>query len=118
MRPKRIQLKRTKGWKKPAGAVVVCRPGAFGNPFTVSAAEEAGYTRRGAVSAFEDWLAGNPWACGSDLFEAKRLAILSRLYELRGRDLACWCPLDAPCHADVLIDLANQPELEDASHAG
>lgn len=29
------------------------------------------------------------------------------LAELRGRDLACWCPLDQPCHADVLLELAN-----------
>jgi uncharacterized protein DUF4326 len=28
---------------------------------------------------------------------------------LRGRDLACWCPLDVPCHADVLLEVANQP---------
>ena len=27
--------------------------------------------------------------------------------ELRGRDLACWCPLDRPCHGDVLLELAN-----------
>ncbi len=27
--------------------------------------------------------------------------------ELRGRDLCCWCPLDQPCHADVLLELAN-----------
>lgn len=26
---------------------------------------------------------------------------------LRGHDLACWCPLDQPCHADVLLELAN-----------
>ncbi|MGE2733815.1 DUF4326 domain-containing protein [Mycolicibacterium vaccae] len=30
-------------------------------------------------------------------------------HELAGRDLACWCPLDDPCHADVLLDLANGP---------
>lgn len=29
---------------------------------------------------------------------------------LRGHDLACWCPLDQPCHADVLLDLANRPD--------
>ena len=28
--------------------------------------------------------------------------------ELRGKDLACWCPLNHPCHADVLLELANQ----------
>ena len=27
--------------------------------------------------------------------------------DLRGHDLACWCPLDQPCHADVLLELAN-----------
>lgn len=26
---------------------------------------------------------------------------------LRGKDLACWCPLDRPCHADVLLEIAN-----------
>ena len=30
--------------------------------------------------------------------------------ELRGRDLACWCPLDQPCHADVLLELANRED--------
>jgi hypothetical protein len=27
------------------------------------------------------------------------------LAPLRGKDLACWCPLDKPCHADVLLAL-------------
>ena len=112
--PRRIQRKRTKGWQMPDGAVYVGRPTKWGNPFPFSAAEEAGYTRHGAVSAFEDWLAGNPWACGSDKFEAKRQAILDSLPELRGRDLACWCPLvdekgnPVPCHADVLLEIANR----------
>jgi len=37
-----------------------------------------------------------------------RLAIADELAELRGKNLACWCPLDQPCHADVLLELANQ----------
>jgi hypothetical protein len=28
--------------------------------------------------------------------------------ELRGYDLACYCPLDEPCHADVLLAVANE----------
>lgn len=32
---------------------------------------------------------------------------ISEIGELRGKDLACWCPLDAPCHADVLLTVAN-----------
>jgi hypothetical protein len=36
---------------------------------------------------------------------------------LAGRDLACWCPLDKPCHADVLLELANpDPEQKSNSH--
>jgi len=27
--------------------------------------------------------------------------------ELRGHYLACWCPTDVDCHADVLLDVAN-----------
>jgi hypothetical protein len=27
--------------------------------------------------------------------------------ELAGRDLACWCPPDQPCHADILIAAVN-----------
>lgn len=30
------------------------------------------------------------------------------LESLRGKNLACWCPLDQPCHADVLLELANR----------
>lgn len=33
--------------------------------------------------------------------------------ELRGRDLVCWCPLDQPCHADVLLELANRGPSDD-----
>jgi hypothetical protein len=35
--------------------------------------------------------------------------------ELGGLDLACWCPLDGPCHADVLLDVANKAEGRDGS---
>jgi Domain of unknown function (DUF4326) len=40
-----------------------------------------------------------------------RAFILPRAPEVRerlsGRDLACWCKLDQPCHADILLELAN-----------
>ena len=106
-RPTRIQLSRRKGARKPAGAVVVARPSIWGNPFRVSEAIEAGYPPASVVSAFEDWLTGDPWACGIDRYESRRAVILDRIGELRGKDLACWCPLDQPCHADVLLRLAN-----------
>jgi hypothetical protein len=31
----------------------------------------------------------------------------SDLLPLRGKNLACWCKLGEPCHADVLLELAN-----------
>lgn len=122
--PKRIQLRRTKGWRKPEGAVVVARPSRYGNPFTVAACIEAGYAsdeaqaRTVCVHAFADWLRGNRWADGSGpAADERRAAYLASIPELRGRDLACWCPLDgSPCHADYLLEIANavpcSPEVE------
>ena len=97
---KRIQRKRTKGWKMPEGAIYVGRPTIWGNPFDMSHGE----TRRSVVTWYRVWLAGKKNKIGSDLL---RKRVLSRLSELRGKDLACWCPLDQPCHADFLLEIAN-----------
>lgn len=90
--PQRIQRQRTKGWRMPAGAVYVGRPGKFGNPLPLPF-EQAMYRR---------WL-----VLGSD--RANR--VLASINELRGKDLACWCKPGAPCHADVLLELSNLPAL-------
>lgn len=34
-------------------------------------------------------------------------AVVAVRRELSGRNLACWCPIDEPCHADVLLAIAN-----------
>lgn len=114
--PQRIQLRRTKGWRKPDGAIVVARPGRWGNPFKPLACMDAGFAdnpddaHRVCVEAYRDWLSGNPWAAGaSPEWEQRRSDILDHLDELRGHDLACWCPPSAPCHADVLLEIANRP---------
>ena len=91
--PRRIQLRRTRGWRKPPGAVVVSRPSKWGNPFRIGDPAKGGLTRQEAVVAYRHMARSN-------LDE-------SELAELRGHDLACWCPLDQPCHADVLLELAN-----------
>jgi hypothetical protein len=93
--PKRIQLSRRKGYRKPEGAVVVSRPSKWGNPFALQE-----YGRELAVANYRRRLIG-----------LKAIGALD-LSELRGKDLACWCPLDQPCHADVLLELANAPESE------
>lgn len=123
MTPKRIQRKRTKGWKMPEGAIYVGRGTALGNPFRVykhcagpdgdwgvedvgrfNLPMSSGWTREGAarfaVNAYRRAL--------DEAFPPGRGARASLALGLRGHDLACWCPLDQPCHADVLLELANE----------
>jgi hypothetical protein len=105
---KRIQRSRAKGYRMPPQAIYVGRPTIWGNPYTASSAMEAGYKdgAKMAVWAFGQWLAGTKaWGDNRD---ERRTVILARIAELRGHDLCCWCPLDQPCHADILIELANR----------
>ena len=89
--PERIQLRRTKGWRKPAGAVVVARPSRWGNPFRVGV----------------DGDRAPAWPpTGAPSRPATAVHGRRRAPELAGHDLACWCPLDEPCHADVLLAVA------------
>lgn len=90
--PRRIQRKRTKGWRMPAGAVYVGRPTRFGNPW-----QGVDY----ALSLYHDWLAGK-------IFDRGLPPSYDEVQSLRGKDLACWCRLDRPCHADILLELANR----------
>jgi hypothetical protein len=93
--PRRIRLSRRRGWRKPAGAVVVARPTRWGNPFPVGPDR----SRAEAVAAYERALLAGRLTVTVD--DVRR--------ELAGRDLCCWCPLDEPCHADVLLVVANEP---------
>lgn len=56
----------------------------------------------------EGTIGGMVWIEDSDISGALNLPKIPDLAPLRGRDLACWCPLDQPCHADVLLELANR----------
>lgn len=100
--PRRIQRKRTRGWRMPAGAVYVGRPTKWGNPYRIG---HYPLTAQRAVDLYRRWLAGEQTGArrppSAEFLEAIRT-------ELRGRDLVCWCPLDRPCHADVLLELANR----------
>jgi hypothetical protein len=89
--PQRIQRRRRKGWRLPANAVSVTRPGCWGNPFRIGQDGD----RAKVLALFEtyarDRLAKEPgW-----------------LEPLRGKDLACWCAEGDACHADMLLRLAN-----------
>lgn len=87
--PQRIQRKRTKGWRLPANAVSITRPGRYGNPFTAR--------EYGNLALF--------------LFEQNLKIVLAVrpdfLLPLRGKDLACFCKEGEPCHGDILLRLAN-----------
>ena len=116
--PVRIQRRRAKGWRMPENAIYVGRPTMWGNPFTAANAIETGYaTERDVipflVECFRDWIgptqSGRDWWQGPES-DRRKTAILAHVISLRGKDLACWCPLDRPCHADVLLELANRPE--------
>lgn len=122
--PVRIQRRRTKGWRLPANTVVVDRSSEFGNPFKVSIARHrdrgsppkvewwveakgingvwrfatAAEAHAGAVKLYRHWVDHN---APMNYKDRAKLA-------LRGRDLACWCRLDQPCHVDVLLEIANQ----------
>jgi hypothetical protein len=94
--PKRIQRRRTKGWRMPEGTIYVGRPTRWGNIWRVG--------RDGTAQECRDWF--ETWAEEHALEFPAELASLRK--QLGGRDLACWCPLDQPCHADVLLELANR----------
>lgn len=109
--PERIQLSRQKGWRKPENTVVVARPSGWGNPFVIGGLARFSTLhgtfvgrvpdRETAVRFFREWFTYSDSENG-------RAARDNARRELAGKNLACWCPLDQPCHADVLLELANQ----------
>ena len=118
---KRIQRSRAKGWRMPPNAIYVGRPTVFGNPFRpTDRRPQSPSDQLRRVENFRAWVTGSPkspWF-GTASDEARQ-DLLSALPRLRGRDLACWCPLPpcpclwcrshiSPCHADVLLELANR----------
>lgn len=131
--PKRIQRKRTKGWKMPDNTVYVGRPTKWGNPFYVRATSRkrdkwevrhgeellASFSKKHeaqqeAIRLFEKWFSIEIAQPETELFEFRTkygwhgFAMRAAIRVLRGKNLACFCPLDSPCHADVLLKLANQ----------
>jgi hypothetical protein len=125
--PQRIQLRRTAGWRMPEGAVKVDRTTRWGNPWRI---EEM----RFSADAHPNFDAEHPWrvtGLGYTLISAAfateaearefsisrfrfclergllRVGIPDVRGELRGLPLACWCRLDQLCHADVLLEIAN-----------
>jgi hypothetical protein len=114
----RVQRKRVKGWKAPENTVNVTRPGKWGNPFKVGSYYKINPT--GFMSPCAESSIGEAKRRGDhiyisniqeavDLFERynKQLMFPPPFKELKGKNLMCFCPLDKPCHADILLKLAN-----------
>jgi Domain of unknown function (DUF4326) len=105
LKPRRIQLKRMKGWRMPPNTLKVDRSTKWGNPFKV---DYKGMTPELAVQSFKNVL---------DEFgeyqvsKRVKVTIDDIKRELRGKNLACWCKPSEACHADVLLEIANgEPE--------
>ncbi len=105
------------GWRMPENAVYVGRPTPWGNPFVVGYQDVRCtilWGREKCVEMFKFSM------CPTDLhgiftdYEMNEID----LNPLRGKDLACWCPLDQPCHADVLLELANAVRVPAATTPG
>lgn len=119
MTAQRIQRKRVKGWRMPEGAVYVGRPTVWGNPFSGLPFLGLDQSIRLYDSAVRGiWntklvaqLADEPLQIVYDAWRNWMLRHYGHpaeaVWGLRGLDLACWCPTDQPCHADVLLGLAN-----------
>lgn len=124
MKPQRIQRKRTDGWRMPETAVYVGRGrgdyGKWGNPFKVSMQQGVsmyymdGSLREEPVTAKEQKIAQADQAVNAFRLHLElgtptiKFSTEDVRRELRGKDLACFCPLDQPCHADVLLEIANR----------
>lgn len=105
-KPVRVQLRRTRGWRMPANTVSVARPTRHGNPFSIG--DYGIPDAQAAVERFRQW-------------RDDRIVgpVPPPVADLRGKNLACWCPIInshgeySPCHADVLISLANDIPMDE-----
>lgn len=96
----------------PERAVYVGRPTIYGNPFSWAD------TATENVQMFQEWWDKRGWVHGTAMYEDQMDMLMGAMFQtephpLRGKDLACWCPLvdkdgrPVPCHADVLLKIAN-----------
>jgi hypothetical protein len=131
--PRRIQRKRSKGFKMPKNTVYVGRPSKWGNPFEVGSMQYSEFSgvleledikkyfkvKTGIVMGVETVIRVEnqlsiPLKIEDCLFlYEKYLArgiypLSDYISKLKGKNLACWCKLDEPCHADILLKLANK----------
>lgn len=115
-KPVRIRRSRAKGARlsAPNGLPIVCvsRPSRWGNPFSAGLGAEKPARkpalRAASVLRFRRALLAEDGSLPFTIEQVRR--------DLRGKNLACWCPLDQPCHADVLLEIANADNARVRAH--
>jgi hypothetical protein len=93
---KRIQKKNFYDyeWKKNSNAVYIGRPSKYGNPFKLS-----------------DMPLGKCLGMYRLYLQAMLKVNPYFLDELKGKDLVCFCPLDKPCHGDIIIEYLEKGSI-------
>lgn len=86
----------------PANTVKIDRTTHWGNPFVIG---QDG-TREECIALYRRFVASHAPTKRPDV-RASRQFVMEHVHELKGRNLACWCSLDGPCHGDALLELAN-----------
>lgn len=117
--PRRVRLSRSKGWRMPPNTIKVDRTTKWGNPFVVG---EHG-TREECFQRFAYLLNGliclgfgkdKDGVWHGDKQQAYHKHVTKNRHLLIGKNLACWCPANAKCHADILLDVAHKAKLDKA----
>lgn len=121
----RVQLRRVKGWRMPPNTIGVARPSALGNPYVVGTEAEVHLNDVHGLGCIEvvevtpdlavalyrslwEYRLFSPVMKGDledETWQRRHIDIMERA---RGKNVACYCALDAPCHGDVVLDLSNR----------
>lgn len=108
--PERIQRKRTKGWKMPPNTVYVGRGSRWGNPYIIGKDGD----RAECIRKYRAWLLPYKHSPPDNTLDKLYISIANAediQYNLKGKDLACWCKEGELCHADSLLKIANDEPL-------
>lgn len=90
----------------PPNTVKVSRPSFYGNPFRIG--YDGVRDAETAVQLFREWLERIDYNFrGMEAYPEYAYTRTGIRASLKDKNLACWCPLDQPCHADVLLEIAN-----------
>lgn len=108
-----IQRQRTRGWRKPPNTMNVTRPGRWGNRYYPGSGHARGFFTADMQMAqhdvsdpavqvkwFREWL--------EEFRRDDPAGFEAYIAPLRGKNLMCWCALDAPCHRNPLLEIANR----------